>query len=95
MQKEVLRINDLERRIERIEKVLSELKHQIDDMYEWGLQVGRGNSIVNALQRSLEHMDYQPLTPVQDQSNSVPEPINWGSISQLSPVTDTVQKSPT
>lgn len=40
-------------------------------------------------------MDYQPLTPVQDQSNSVPEPIDWGSISQLPPVTDTVQKSPT
>lgn len=76
MQKEVLRINDLERRIERIEKVLSELKHRIDDMYEWGLQVGRGNSIVDALQRSLEYMDYQPLTPVQDQSNSVPKSID-------------------
>ena len=101
---DVDKVNDLDRRIERIEKVLSELKHRTDNMYEWGLQVGRGNLIVDALQRSLEHMDYQPLTPVQDQSNSVPitpvqdqsnsvpEPIDWGSISQLPPVTDTVQK---
>ena len=40
-------------------------------------------------------MDNQPLMPVQDQSNSVPEPIDLGSVSQLPPVTDTMPQSPT
>jgi len=40
-------------------------------------------------------MDDQSLMPIQDLSNSVPGPIDLGSVSQLPPVTDTVQKSPT
>ena len=40
-------------------------------------------------------MDDQSLMPIQDISNSVPGPIDLGSVSQLPPVTDTVQKSPT
>ena len=40
-------------------------------------------------------MDDQPLMPIQDLSKSVPGPIDLGSVSQLPPVTDTVQQLPT
>lgn len=39
-------------------------------------------------------METQSFAPVQDQSNIVPEPINWENIEQLPPVTDTTQQSP-
>lgn len=34
-------------------------------------------------------------TPIQNQANSIPEPIDWSSVTQLPPVTDTTQQTPT
>lgn len=50
-------VNSLKKRVERIEKILNELKYRADDMRENGFINGYGNAIVDALCKSLEGLD--------------------------------------
>lgn len=50
-------VNSLKKRVERIEKILNNLKDGVEGMREQGLINGYGNTIVDALCRSLEGLD--------------------------------------